>query len=187
VTTVFCDTETGGVLPQHPTIQLAAVAMDGDVELATFEQCITFDIGAADPAALAMNHYDAARWAREAVTPAVCASRFAAWLRPYSTVEKVSKAGKPYRVARWSAYNVPFDEPRIRALFGTQFCPLEFLARDVLQRVLFYFDESGETAPENFKLSTVAARFGLSTESAHDALADARMAARVYAAVRGAW
>ena len=182
--TVYVDTETGGVLPQHPTIQLAAVAMDGDVELAAFEQKIAFNESACDPKALEMNHYDAAKWT-DAMRGPVAASRFAAWLRPYSTVEKVSKQGKPYRVARVAGYNyVAFDGPRVRALFGTQFCPLEFLARDVLQRVLYYFDESGETPPENFKLSTVAAHFGLSVDGAHDALADARIAAKVYAAVR---
>jgi DNA polymerase III epsilon subunit-like protein len=183
--TVYVDTETGGVLPQHPTIQLAAVAMRGDVELASFEQKIQFNEADCDPEALKMNHYTAEAWA-DAVSPAIAASRFAAWLRPHSTVPKVSKAGKPYNVARVSGYNyVAFDGPRVRALFGTQFCPLEFLARDVLQRVLFYFDETGETPPENFKLSTVAAHFGLSTDGAHDALADARMAAKVYAAVKG--
>jgi DNA polymerase III epsilon subunit-like protein len=185
--TVYADCETGGVLPQHPTIQLAAVAMDGATELSAFEQKIAFNEADCDPEALKMNHYTREAWT-DAVSPGVAASRFAAWLRPYSTVERVSKAGNPYRVARWAGYNVStFDGPRIRALFGTQFCPLEFLARDVLQRVLFHFDESSETPPENFKLSTVAAHFGLSADGAHDALTDARMAARVYAAVRDAW
>lgn len=185
--TVFCDVETGGVLPQHPTISLGAVAMDGATELDECSQHIAFNVADCDPEALAMNHYTAEAWA-DAVTPTVCAARFAAWLKPHSTVTLTSKrTGQPYQVARCAGYNWPFDGPRIRALFGTSFCPMEFLARDVLQRVLFYFDESGETPPENFKLATVAEWFGIPADGAHDALADARMAARVYAALKEAW
>lgn len=184
--TVYLDTETGGVLPQHPTIQLAAVAMDGDREVASFEQNITFNEAECDPEALAMNHYTHEAWIGS-VLPAVCAALFAAWLRPYQSVTLTSKrTGNPYTVARWSGYNIKFDEPRVRALFGASFCPLEMLGRDVLQRVLFWADETGSTL-ENYKLTTVAKHFGLSVDGAHGALADARMCAAVARAIREAW
>jgi len=177
---VTLDTETAGLLPPHPTIQLAAVAMDGDMELGAFEQKISFAEADADPQALALNHYSREAWVN-ACAPGIAASRFAAWLRPYSDIPRVSTAGNPYRVARLAAYNATFDVPRLERLFGTQFCPWDRRVRDVLQRVLFWFDEHpDEPAPENFKLSTVAAYFGLSADGAHDALADARLAARVY-------
>ena len=181
--TVVFDFETGGTEPQHPSIQLAAIAVDdAGVELGAFEQKIAFNEADADPAALAINHYSADAW-KDAVTPAVCASRFAAWLRPYSVIERVSKAGNLYQVARGAGYNaVAFDWPRLRALFGTQFCPMDYLVRDVLQRVLFYADENGE-APENFKLATVAAWLGIPTDGAHDALFDVRLCAKVYAKI----
>lgn len=184
---VFCDVETGGTLPQHSTIQLAAVAMRGDVELSAFEQKIQFRVEDCDPEALKMNHYSAEAW-KDALTVQVVATEFSRWLRPFSEVERVSKRGKAYKTARCAGYNWPFDGPRIREqVYEGGFCPLEFLARDVLQRVLFYFDESGDPPPENFKLSTVAQYFGIATDGAHDALADARMAAAVYRAVREAW
>lgn len=184
--TIYLDTETGGTKPEHPTIQLAAVAMDGDVEVSAFEQNIIFEVLDCDKEALAMNHYTPEAWAN-AVRPEQCAARFAAWLRPFQAVTLTSKrTGNPYTVARWAGYNIPFDGLRVRALFGTGFCPLEMLGRDVLQRVLFWADESG-TALENYRLTTVATYFGLSVDGAHGALADARMCAAVERAMREAW
>jgi DNA polymerase III epsilon subunit-like protein len=181
--TLYLDTETAGLAPTHPTIQLAAVAVDAGVELATFDQRIAFDEAAADPQALALNGYTREAWG-DAVAPGIAASRFAAWLRPFCALERVSKAGNPYRIARCAAYNAGFDMPRVEALFGSQFCPWDRRVRDVLQRVLFWFDEHPHVPPpENFKLTTVAAHFGLSVNGAHDALADARMAAQVYGAM----
>jgi DNA polymerase III epsilon subunit-like protein len=179
--TVYYDFETGGIEPKHPSIQLAAVAMDGAIELGAFEQKIAFTEADADPAALAMNHYTAQAWV-DAKSSGVTASRFAAWLRPFSTIDKTSKAGKPYRVARLAGYNAAaFDAPRLRELFGTQFLPAEYPVRDVLQRAVFYFDENPESMPPaNWKLSTLCAYFDIAIDGAHDALADARMCAALH-------
>jgi len=179
--TVHFDFETGGVEPKHPSIQLAAVAWDGGLELGHFEQKIAFNEADADPAALAMNHYDKSAWT-EAKSPGIVASRFAAWLRPFSTTQKLSKAGKPYTVARLAGYNAAaFDMPRLRELFGMQFCPADYPVRDVLQRAVFYFDEHPDvTPPANMKLTTVAAFFGIDITGAHDALSDARMCAELH-------
>lgn len=177
--TIYWDLETGGTEPQHPTIQLAAIAVDGGKELGAFEQKITFDEAACDPKALEMNHYTRSEWLMAMPGPIV-ASRFAAWLKPYSDIERISKAGNPYRVARGAGYNVvAFDWPRLRQLFGAQFLPIDYLQRDVLQRVLFYCDEHGE-APGNFKLTTVAEWLGLPVDGAHDALFDVRLTAQVH-------
>lgn len=185
---VYFDTETGGVLPEHPTIQLGAVAVDDSGrEVSAFTQNLAFNEADADPEALTMNHYDPALWL-DAVTPAVCAAKFAAWLKPYSSVSLVSKrTGNPYTVARLAGYNaVSFDLPRLRQMFGAQFFPCEFLVRDVLQHALFYFDRFGYP-PENFKLATVAAHFGIDTTGAHGAVEDARMCARLHRAMMEAW
>jgi len=179
---VYIDTETGGVQPHHPTIQLAAVAMDGDTEVGAFEQRIAFNEADCDPEALRLNHYTREAWA-DAVSPAVTAARFAAWLRPFQSVTLTSKrTGQPYTVARLAGYNaVSFDVPRLREMFAGQFFPCEYLTRDVLQRALFYFDEHPHgPQPANFKLATVCAMFGIDTDGAHGALADARMCARLY-------
>lgn len=184
---VYFDTETGGTLPTHPTIQLGAVAMEDGVELSNFTQNLAFNLEDCDPEALAMNHFTPQAWA-DAVSPAVTAARFALWLRPFQSVTLTSKrTGNPYTVARLAGYNaVRFDEPRLRQMFGMQFCPWEYLVRDVLQLALFHFDRCGH-APENFKLTTVAAWFGIPTEGAHGALADARICAAVHRALTEAW
>ena len=178
---VHFDLETGGVEPKHPTIQLAAVAMDGAIELGAFEQKIAFKESAADPTALALNHYTPQAWV-DAKSPGVTASRFAAWLRPYTTIKKTSKAGNQYSVARLAGYNAAaFDAPRLREMFGSQFLPAEYPVRDVLQRAVFYFDEHPTVAPPtNFKLATVCAFFDIAIDGAHDALADARMCAALH-------
>lgn len=183
---VYFDLETGGTDPAHPTIQLAAVAMDGATELGSFEQKIAFTEADCDPEALAMNHYDAATWV-DAVEPLVAAARFAAWLRPYQSVTMTSKrTGATYTVAVLAGYNaVKFDEPRLRDLFGDRFTPWSYQVRNVLQRVLFYCDESGE-APSDFKLSTVAAWLGIAVDGAHDALVDVRLCAKVHRKIQEA-
>jgi DNA polymerase III epsilon subunit-like protein len=179
---VHFDFETGGVEPKHPSIQLAAVAWDSGVELGSFEQKIAFKEADADQAALAMNHYDAAAWV-DAKPPAVVAAKFAAWMRPYYAVKKTSpRTGNGYTVARLAGYNAAaFDMPRLREMFGTQFLPADYPVRDVLQRVVFYFDERPDvTPPANLKLTTVCAFFGIDTAGAHDALTDARMCAELH-------
>ncbi len=183
--TIYFDLETGGVEPRHPTIQLGAVAVNESGEQDSFVQCISFKESDADPEALKMNHYTAEAW-KDAVNWQQTAALFASWLKPYSSVQLMSKrTGKPYNVARLAGYNaVSFDVPRLKAMFGTSFFPCEYLVRDVLQRALFYFDESGDPKPENMKLTTVAAYFGIEVNGAHDALADARICARLYRAIQ---
>jgi DNA polymerase III epsilon subunit-like protein len=186
--TVYFDTETGGVEPHRPTIQLAAVAvaLNGE-EAGSFSQNIAFNEADADPTALALNHYTPQAWS-DAVSPGVTISRFSAWLRPYQSVTLISKrTGNPYTVARLAGYNaLTFDLPRLKAMFGTQFFPCEYLVRDVLQRALFYFDEHDAPKPDNFKLATVCQMFGIDTDGAHGALADARMSARLHRAIQEA-
>jgi DNA polymerase III epsilon subunit-like protein len=156
--------------------------MENGEEVGAFTQNISFNESDADPEALKMNHYTREAWA-DAVSPAVCAARFAAWLRPFQSVTLTSKrTGQPYTVARLAGYNaVSFDLPRLKEMFGASFFPCEYLVRDVLQRALFYFDEHPHgPQPENFKLATVCAMFGIDTDGAHGALADARMCARLH-------
>ncbi len=176
--TIYFDTETGGVLPSQPTIQLAAVAVEDATlrEVAFFERKITFDEKDADTSALAMNHYTAEAWANTAPASQV-AAQFAQFVKPFSSVQMMSKrTGRPYNVAKLAGYNaLTFDLPRLKELFADAFFPCAYIVRDVLQRALFYFDEHDEPKPENMKLSTVCAHFGITSQGAHDALADARM------------
>lgn len=187
--TVFFDLETGGVEMRHPVIQLAAVAVDDDWnESSAFEQKIAFDIDACDMEALRLNHYTPEAW-KDAVVREAALARFVSWLRPYQSLSLLSKrTGNPYSVAKLAGYNaLTFDLPRLKAMFGAEFTPWDPRVRDVLQRALFWFDEHPETPkPENFKLATVAEMFGIASDGAHDALADARMSAALAKALRDA-
>ena len=92
LTTVYFDLETGGIDPIHPNIQLAAIAVGSDwQELGTFERKIQFDESEADPQALAMNHYDAEVWKREAQPIGKVVSDFALFLNDYKVISMVSK------------------------------------------------------------------------------------------------
>ena len=185
--TTYVDFETGGVLPEQPNIQLAAIAVDDATgeELGSFEQKIKFDVTKCDAEALKMNGYTADAWVA-ALSPEVTAARFASFIEPFKCVEMISKrTGNPYMVARGAGYNaLTFDWPRLRAMFGTRFLPISYHIRDVLQRVIFYYDEYPVAMPENFKLSTVAKEFGIDTSGAHDALFDVRMTAALYRKLR---
>jgi DNA polymerase III epsilon subunit-like protein len=182
-TTIFFDFETGGITPDKPSIQLAAIAVLDETgeELGSFEQKIKFDVTKADAEALKMNGYTAEAWVA-ALSPATTAARFASFIEPFKCVEMISKrTGNPYMVCKGAGYNaLTFDWPRLRELFGTKFLPISYHIRDVLQRVIFYYDEHTGPMPENFKLSTVAAYFGIDTSGAHDALFDVRMTAALY-------
>lgn len=178
--TIYFDTETGGVQPHHPTIQLAAIAWDDEArkEVAEFEVKIAFNEADADPVALEINHYRAEDWMK-ASESLVAAKLFSDFVRPYSSVKMISKrTQRPYYVAKLAGYNaLTFDLPRLKEMFSDMFFPCAYIVRDVLQRALFYFDEHDEPKPANMKLSTVAAHFGIVVDGAHDALADARIAA----------
>lgn len=169
-------------MPEHPSIQLAAIAVDDETgkELSSFEQKIAFDPEKCDPEALKINGWTAENW-KDAVPTTMAASRFNRFLEAHKCVGMVSKrTGSPYMVAKGAGYNaVTFDWPRLKALFGEQFLPVSYHVRDVLQRVIFYFDENGNP-PADFKLSTVCQHFGIETAGAHDALVDVRMTAALY-------
>ena len=186
--TVYFDLETGGVEMRHPVIQLAAVAIDEHgTEHDAFMARLQFNEADCDPEALRLNHYDAATW-HDAITPQRAVERFAVWLKPFQSITLKSKrTGRDYTVAKLSGYNaLTFDAPRLRAMFGSQFTPWSHQIRDVLQRALFWFDEHPDAVkPENYKLSTVAAYFGIAVDGAHDALADARMCAKLAEVLRG--
>ena len=188
-TTVYFDLETGGVEEHHPNIQIAAIAVRDGTEIDAFERKIRFDESAADPEALAMNHYDPAVWAAKAVTEDSAVRAFSGFCRDHADLVLTSKrTGRPYTVARLAGHNVvSFDIPRLRRMFdssGDGYIPAcWWYPLDTYQRAIWYFAERGLAAPENYRLSVLAAHFGLDTEGAHDALADVRLAAGVAQAI----
>ncbi len=188
--TVYFDLETGGVEPSHPTIQLAAIAVDETLtEVGTFESKVKFDEASADPEALRINHYAADAW-KNAPTALAVSVRFSTFIRPFSSVQLISKrTGQPYSVARLAGYNaVTFDGPRLKAMFAGSFFPCSYQIRDVMQRAFFHFDESGDDPPKDYKLTTLCEYFGIPTDGAHDALKDVRLTIALARTLRnGGW
>lgn len=185
MTTVYFDLETGGLLPDSPNIQLAAVAVCDGQEIDSFNRLIQFDESDADKNALAMNHYDAQRWANEALPEVRVIRQFCAFLSLHKTVTLTSRHGQPYQVARLAGYNAAwFDGPRLNRMIDQYgfFPPWRRPTLDVLQIVMEKCDQR-RLWPKNFKLSTVAEFLGVNVVDAHDALGDVRMTAQIHKAI----
>lgn len=185
--TVYFDLETGGVEMRHPVIQLAAIAVDESLtECGTFEEKIAFKEETADHEALRINHYSAESW-KNALSPLATVNLFNMWLKPFSSVSKMSQRGMPYVIAKLAGFNaVMFDAPRLKALYAGQFFPCSYQVRDVMQRAFFYFDKHyDEPQPKDYKLTTLCDYFGIVIDGAHDALTDVRLTIALAKALRG--
>ena len=185
---VYFDLETGGVLDSHPDIQLAAIAVDEETwhELETFETKIAFDEKRCDPEALTLNHYTAEAWVG-APSEIATTRLFTAFLNRHKSLSMVSKAGRPYTVAKLVGHNAAsFDGPRLRRLYYRHqaFLPADPRVRDTCQRAFWYFDETGIAPPENYKLATLCRYFGVEVVESHEALADVRLTIALARAIR---
>lgn len=178
-TVCYFDYETGGTEPHHPNIQIAAVAVRGGREVASFERKIQFDVDACQPEALEMNSYEPLAWQRESIPEKAATAAFVGFLRAHADTTLTSKRGRPYQVTLLGGHNiVRFDIPRLQAATGGAFIPAcWWYPLDTLQRAIWYFNETNVRPPANYQLSTLAEYFGIPTEGAHDALADVRMCA----------
>jgi len=187
---IYFDFETDSIQDDSQQIQLAAIAVCDQTgqEVDFFEQKIKFDASKSDPTALEVNHYSALAWAKAEPEARAC-SLFTQWSKPYLSIEMTSKAkGTKYKVGKLAGHNASvFDLPRLRRMYGDGFFPFAYQVRDTLQRALWYFDENPELVrPASLKLSVLAEYFGISSDGAHDALADVRLSAGVARAIRKA-
>jgi len=190
---VYFDTETGGLKPEHPTIQLAAIAVAPDwKEVQTFERKIIFDPSKCDPEALAMNSYRPELW-KAAVPERQAVGEFSIFLNAHRSIELVSKrSGRPYTVARLAGHNVVgFDLERVAAMFKRHgaFFPVDFrTVLDTRYGAVWHFERRpGEKKPDDFKLTGLAKHFGISIEGAHDALVDVRLSIALSKRLLEAW
>ena len=176
---VVFDFETGGVKPEQPNIQLAAIAVDDEWnEIGTFERKIEFNPDDCDPDALKLNHYSAETWDNAAPVCTVF-DDFCDFLNKHKTVEMTSKrTGKPYKVARLAAYNATFDKDRLWAMANGQFVPAHPQALCIMQLAMWAV-VGARLKVDNLKLGTVAAALDIEPLKAHDALSDVRTAAAV--------
>ncbi len=185
--TVFFDSETAGLEPKHPTIQLAAVAIKGWKEVGTFERKIRFAESDADPEALEMNSYDRRTWAQDGVPERQALNEFAEFLRPFACVTFTSKrTGNPYSVSRLAGHNIQgFDLRRLRDAYQRNriFLPADgYRGLDTMQLALWHYAQEGRAVP-SFKLVDLCQDLGIPTDDAHDALADVRMSIRIAEAI----
>jgi DNA polymerase III epsilon subunit-like protein len=184
---VYFDLETGGLEVTSPIIQIAAVAVrPNGCGTADFECKLNFDRAAADPEALAINHYDPEVWSREQVPVLTGLTNFARWIQAWRTISMVSKRnGRPYMVTRLAGYNAAvFDMPMLMLACKTAgvFLPAHPVPLDVMQLALWHF-QGYKKRPESFKLADVCKFCGVALEGAHDALADVRATAALAAAL----
>ena len=187
---VVFDLETGGVdTYRSPIIQIGAVVLDTNALAIVdepFECKVQFERGPDTEKALAMNSYDEAAWAAQAVPKAKAMERFAAFLEPYRTVCMESKkTHRQYYVARLMGYNAAaFDGPMLfrDARSVGVFMPADLRIVDVMQRAAW--DSMCATEPNfSMRLKDVATRLlgeaAVASVELHDAVGDATLTAMV--------
>lgn len=180
---VFFDLETGGTESCHPTIQIAAAAVDISLPdwpiTEKFERKVPFNASICDPAALELNHYDPAVWEAEAIPATQVKTEFKQFLSRHTTLQLVSARGNDYTTAKIAGHNIiRFDLPRLDRLFGEGFKPYAgWRALDTLVLASWMFDGDlvtlpGVQYPKNIRLETLCEFFGIEIAGAHDALSD---------------
>jgi DNA polymerase III epsilon subunit-like protein len=188
---IFFDLETGGLDPKrHPIIQLAAIAVDGELQpLEAFEVKIQFDASRANRNSLRKNHYAAGTWSQLAVPAKDGAYSFANFLRRHATIPTVAADGTVFHLAQMIAHNATFDGPFLQAWFEKLgvFLPARRQVLCTLQRAMWLVseDRSGRPPPRDFKLATLCQYFGVPFHAAdaHEALSDVAATLGLYRAI----
>ncbi len=186
---VFFDLETAGLDPKrHPIIQIAAVAIDEQLEvLEAFEAKVKFDPLRANTQSLRKNHYHPGVWAHDARDPREVAQDFAAFLRRHASVDALSSQGKPYHVAQLVAHNAAFDGPFLMTWFDKLqvYLPARRLVLCTMQLAMWQLMENISSGPKSFQLASLCEHFGVPfhAASAHEALGDATATVRLFQAL----
>jgi exodeoxyribonuclease-1 len=190
---IFFDLETGGLDPRrHPIIQLAAIAVDCDLQpLEAFEVKIQFDADRVNQNSLRKNHYSKGLWSQAAVSAKDAAYSFSDFLRRHATMPAVAADGTNYHIAQLIAHNASFDGPFLQAWFEKHrvFLPARRQVLCTLQRAMWLVAECStrHPPPRDFKLATLCRYFGVPFHAAdaHEALSDVSATLRLYQAIVG--
>ena len=186
---VFVDLETAGLETWRPIIQIAAIAVDSELnELERFEAKLMFQRKFVAPASLQKAAYSRETWKSEAIASGEGLRRFSSLLRRHATVDQVASDGRPFRVAQLVAHNGTFDGDFLRAWFDrfNEFLPASPRVFCTLQRAMWLIHEDKSlTPPPDFKLQTLCRYFGvrLHSKDAHDALNDVQATVELYRAM----
>ena len=181
---VFVDVETAGLKSSPKIIQIAAVAIDADLnEVESFETKVRFE-----PSKMTKGSFEPTLWKRIANQPEKAADEFAAFLRRHATVDMVSKAGNPYQLARLAAHNASFDCPLLEKWYRDlgSFFPAARSTFCTLQRAYWLFEEDKSLSPPaDYKLATLCEYFGITLPrtDAHNAVADVQATVKLYRAI----
>jgi len=178
--TIFVDIESAGLCSRSPIIQLAAVAVQSGSykELDTIDMLIQFEMkDVKNLRSLGITKFSPSRWQQYAIPEQVAAEKFAIFLRRHSTVEKKSKQGKVYRIARLAAHNSAFDGRMLENWYKRLgiFYPATLRTLCTEQKARwFYEDNGGLVPPDNYQLVTLARHLQLQHQPDHTALQDIR-------------
>lgn len=181
---VFFDLETGGTDPlRHPIIQVAMIAVDGNWrEIESAELKVHFDLATADPEALKINGWDSETWRSQACDPPAALAAVSTFFGRHATVEKISKRGRPYFVARLAGHNAErFDAPFLVQWFkqADLFCPAACYEPLDTVSLARWASFVAPNKPRDHKLGSLCAWLGIEHQDAHDALGDVRATVQV--------
>ena len=181
---IFVDVETAGLKTAPSIVQIAAIAIDAELnEVESFETKVRFESTKID-----QESFEPTLWKRMANQPEKAAEEFASFLRRHATVDMVSKAGRPYQLARLAAHNSSFDCPLLERWYRDLdlFYPAARSTFCTLQRAYWLFEEDKSLAPPaDYKLTTLCEYFGIALHRAdvHNAVADVQATVKLYRAI----
>ena len=179
---VFVDVESIGVDPNGPIRQIAAVAVDSQLqEIEAFDFKMRVDWRRVR--LWQSDHRRRVPRPRPA-DELGAAQAFAAFLSRHATME-ISSHRKSLRLAQLAAHHAAHDSPFLQAFFdrNLNFYPGHYQMFCTLQRALWFFHEHPwYVPPADFKLATLCHYFSVpfDPDRAHDALYDARATVALY-------
>ncbi len=189
---VFFDIETSGINHDYPhysyrkydVTQIAGAAFGHDGKIwGTFERKVRFDEETAQKEALEMTSYDPLVWAEQAITAPEAIFEWGQFLKRHTSIEKISKKGNPYRVARIAGHNIinfdlPFFNGWKKKYNENAWVPFDYNVIDT-RSMATVLQHEGLHNPLSLKLSDLAAYYNVEID-AHDALGDVIANGRVY-------